>query len=408
MKKRGEVVVEKFKKIGIIILAFFIIGFLMSFLIHSGLWNKLIMGFKSINIFLAILLILIFFFLVILIHELGHLFSFLANGIKIRALYVLCFIFKRTKKGFKFEIYLPFLKLLGGIVVPELPNIRNDEEYKTVKTKFSKALIAGPMISLYYSILVTILFILSWTLTNNSFLIGFTACYFIITFLLTIIVMLSSKIHTNEIYGDFIAYKKMKDDELFQLNQIVQYITFRLEEDLLTTNYLIKRMEDYIKNNNVSYDLFSINLYSQYLNIILFKEDISVSNEIINKIEEYKINRLILNKHGLDLGYLIASLYYKINDLNKSFELYEILKKNKNRHHKEEDKELLRKQYAHLMNLEDHTNELMKEENVFKDEMWILKPIFDKDELINSHIKKLPFKEYYVELYNDIEKNDTN
>lgn len=395
---------NKLKRVGIIILTAFIIGFLMSFLIHEGIWNKLMSGFKAIHILLYPVLVLVSLFLVILIHELGHLISFVVNGIKIRALLVLGLVFKRTKKGFRFQFYAPLVKLVGGLVVPELPSIKNDDEYKEVVNKFSKALIAGPQISLFYGVVTFIVFILTLMLSSSSLLIGLFALNFIITFLLTILVMLSSKIHTSTLYGDFIAHKKMNEDELFQLTQITQYTSFKLEEDLATTDYLINKIGKYIIANPSRYNLFTMNLYAQYISMVLYSDKNHYNDQVNNKISAYRINRLINNKYGLELAYLISAYFYKLKNVEKAYEIYNNIKKANKSLHEEKDIYQMELKYSHLMNLANNSIELVKEDVLFSDDLWLLKPILDENDLKEEALYQLPFVEYYTEIHCIIEK----
>lgn len=404
-KELGEKTMNKFKRIGIIILGFFITGFIMSFLIHSGLWNKLMNGFSSIHFLLYPVFIIVFFFLVILVHELGHLFSFVVNGIKIRALLVLGLVFKKTKKGFKFEIFTPLIKLLGGLVVPELPNLHNDEEYNNVVEKFSKALIAGPRTSLFYCLSIFIIFVLTLTLSNNNFFIGFFALNFIVTLLLTILVMLSSKVHTDTLYGDFVAYKKMNEDKLFQLNQITQYTSFKLYEDITTNEYLINKIASYIKNNSIAYNLFTINLYAQYINLIIYNDYNNFDEEVAIKIASYRINRLINNKHGLELAYLISAYFYKNRNVEKSYNIYNTIKIANKKLYDKLELDQLNLKYSHLLNIENNTNELLKEENLFSEDVFLLKPILDEEDLKKEAVYQLEFVEYFTEIYCDIKKS---
>jgi len=402
VKKVRRKQMKKLKRVGLVALCFFIFGFIVSFLIHNGLWSKLTKGFGVIPFYIYPLLVIFIFFIVILVHELGHLLSFVVSKVKIRALLVLGLVFKRTKKGFKFEFFTPLIKLLGGLVVPELPNVGDDDEYNTLVEKFSKALIAGPMISLYYFIFITVIFIFIWVYSNNSILIGIFALNFIVTFILTILIMLSSKVHTNILYGDFVAYDKMKNDELFQLNQITQYMSFKLEEDSETNEYLINKIKNYIKDNSIKYNMFTMNLYSQYISLILHSDVNHYDSKVDEKIRAYQIKRLINNDFGIELAYLISAYYYRFKKVDDAYMTFNRILEIDNKKTDSKEVLLLNLRYAHLLNIKDNTLELIKEENLYTDELYLLKPIFALEDLREEATFKLPFVDYYTELYCDL------
>lgn len=371
----------------------------MSVLIHTGYFSILINGFKAIRWFYYLPLIILFFFLVIFVHELGHFFSFIFQGIKIRAFFIFLLAFVNNKDGFKIKIHLPFLKLVGGMVVPELPNIRNEEEYEIIVRKFSKALIWGPKTSFLYFLLIMITFITLWFTKSNPILIGIFALAFIVTMLLTILVMLSSKVHTDTIYGDFAAYDKMLEDKSFQLVQVSQYITFRNTTDFKTNEFLLNKMTKAILSKGLSYKPFDLGIIDAYIRLIIYSDGkLNATKEVVDKINKYRITSLTVNKHGLETAYLIAALNYYNNDPTKAYTTYNAIKLHRNRHHSNSAKELLELKYEHLLNFNNNADILTLEEYIYKDEMVLLKPLFLIEDLKAELTYQLPQIEYYTEL----------
>ena len=97
---------KKSLKILIIIAAGAVFGFTMSFLIHNMYWDRFKTSLKTFSIWLYIILPFVFFFLAILVHELGHLFSFIFSKIKIIIIFInlnikYC-LFKKTQSLFNF------------------------------------------------------------------------------------------------------------------------------------------------------------------------------------------------------------------------------------------------------------------------------------------------------------------
>lgn len=390
---------KKIKKYLILIIFAAILGFTFSFLKHNGYWFKLTSGLKTIKWYLYPLLILFYFFIVILIHELGHFFSFLFNGIKIRALYVLMFVLMRKENNkWKFKIYPKHIKLLGGIVVPNLDEINNEEELKRVRTSFSKALIAGPRTSIGYLILLIISFILVWFLTNLNLLSALLFLNVIITFLMTILIVLTSKINTDEVYGDYVAYDKFVNDDRFALLQIIQYRSFSTIEDEKTNIFLYKYLSSYYEKNNFSYNFFDIILASNFLNFYLASK--GYRNESVTKaINYYNINRLANSKHGLELAYLISAYYYKNKNAAKAYETFNLIQLNKNKHIDKDKQEFLYKQYEHMLNLNNNNPYFLNNKETIIKELFILAPIVNIDEMINDMSKTLEFVEYKTDLY---------
>ncbi|VEU80472.1 site-2 protease family protein [Haploplasma axanthum] len=382
---------KKLKTIFIVIITAAITGFMMSVLKHNGLWFKIISGFKSIPIYGYILLIPAFVFIAILIHELGHLISFVLNGIKIRALYVVVFVIKKDfNNKWKFEIHPKNIKLFGGLVVPNLSPIHNDQKYEETKIKFSKALIAGPNTSIGYLIFSVISFLTLWFFTNSYFWIGFLNLNLIVTALMTILIIVSSKLNTDELYGDYVAHEKFLKDDTFVLTQIIQYRGFSLIEPDQDDEYLYSKIEKHYLNKYPGYNIFDISLVSNYLNMY----DFSNEENILDVIKKYNVSYLASSKHGLELAYEIAAFYYKIKDVAKAYELFKIVSDTNNTYVEKLKKDFLNKQYEHLLNIKDNINYLESNKEVIYTDIELLLPIINKEKMFEEVIETLPFAQY--------------
>lgn len=390
---------KKMKKYLILITIAAVLGFSFAFLKHNGYWFKLTSGLKLIKWYLYPLLIILYFFMGILIHELGHFFSFVFNKVKIRALYVLIFVLMRNENNkWTFKIYPKHIKLLGGIVVPNLGDIKNEEDLKRVRTAFSKALIAGPRTSIGYLIVLIITFILIWFLTNLNLLSALLFINVIITILMTILIVLSSKINTNEIYGDYVAYDKFVNDDRFALLQIIQYRSFSTIEDKKTNIFLYKYLTDFYNEKNFSYNFFDLVLSSNLLNFYL--ETKGYRNTAVNNlVNYYNINRLASSKHGLELAYLISAYYYKNKNAAKAYEVFNLIQINKNKYIDIEKQEFLFKEYEHMLNLNNNKKYFEENKSKIIEELFILAPIVNIEEMLEDMNKTLEFVEYKTELY---------
>lgn len=390
---------KKIRKYLILIGFAAILGFTFSFLKHNGYWFKLTSGLKTIKWYLYPVIILFNFFIVILIHELGHLFSFVLNKIKIRALYVLVFVLMRKENNkWKFKIYPKHIKLLGGIVVPNLGEIKTEEDFNRTRTAFSKALIAGPRTSVGYLILSIIVFVLIWFLTNLNLLAALLFINAVITSLMTVLIVLASKVNTNEIYGDYVAYDKFLTDDRFALLQLIQYRSFSTIEDEETDKFLYDYLTNFYKSSTLSYHLFDLVLASNLLNFYL--EDENIENSSVNRvINYYSINRLASSKNGLELAYLISAYYYKNNNAEKAFQTFKLIQVSNNKHIDEDKQLFLFKQYEHMLNLNNNEKYFSENKTMMLEELFILAPLVNVDEMIKDMSKTLTFVEYKTDLY---------
>lgn len=386
---------KKVKKFLKILISALILGFLMSFLKHNGYWFKLMNGFKAINIFLYLLFIILFVFLNILIHELGHLFSFVFSKIRIRAIFVLIFSYFKTENNKKhFKIYFKNIKMFGGFVVPSLPDFENDQQYNKVTKKFRIALLMGPITSILFFIITITIFLLQLFIFNNPFLLGLFAILAIITLLMTIIIMISSTFHTEELYGDFVAYKKMKEDERFALVQMTQYTNFALDENKNANIYLFNKIEQYFLKNEPSYNTFDTALISYYINIYLFNDNLTLNEQLFSN---YNI-RTLAARNSRELAYLISAYYYKINNPEKAFEYFHLVNLTYNSYLDPFQKELLQKQYEHLLNVVDNTKYFEANEESILNQLGLLRPIFLPEEVLSAFYQQLPFVNYSCQL----------
>ena len=384
---------KNFKKIGIVIVVAAIFGFMMSVFIHTGLWEKLFESFRNFSGWWYLLFPVLIIFLTILIHELGHLISFRVQGIKIRALFIFIFVvYKNKNNKLRATIYLKNAKLIGGFVVPNLPNIESDQAYDEVRRKFVKALIDGPIASVIYYVLTIVAFVLVWIFTVNYFLIALLCINFLMNTFLIFIIMKSSQLNTDNIYGDFVAYRKMKNEELFALAQINQYNEFSLIAGDETEKYLNERIVTLFKENNVSrYNIFTYGLIAGYISSMLDEKD---NYELDDFINGFNISMMASSKHGREVAYLISAYYYKNKNVKKAYEIYELINKTNNRHLKEVDIIMLEKQYEHLLNLSINDEYFEINKDQFFKEFDIMAPIIDIDKMYGDLFTKLPFVSY--------------
>jgi hypothetical protein len=393
------------KKILFIIISATIFGLLMSILIHSGYYHKLIMGFKSVHFLLYLPLIILFLVLNILIHELGHMFSFIFQGVKIKALFFIIFGFIVNDKKVKFKVYPKNFKMLGGFVVPNFAPIENDEEYHLTRKKFTNALIAGPNTSIIYFIIVMIVFFLSWFLFKSSILLGLMSLLFITSFFMTLLIIFSSKLNTDEIYGDYVAFDKMKKDDRFALVQILQYRQFSDINSMLENDFFLELIKKDLEEKRLSNKMFDIVLSTYYLTMYLKTVKIEETNKII---DYYNVSFLASSKYGRELAYLISAFYYKNGNSEEAVKLFNLVNSVKNHNLDSEALELLKKQYEHLLNLADNHEYFISNSNSLLNQYSFLAPVINIGKVIEELTYKLPFVPYSCKVLFNLEEQTEN
>ena len=105
----------------------FLIGIIYTILIYNGIWFKLTSGLESLALIGYFLWFLFAFYFTLTLHELGHFLAFYFQKVKLRAIYLTIFVFYKNEKGWHFTIKPKLWILFGGLVVPDLGEIRNKE-----------------------------------------------------------------------------------------------------------------------------------------------------------------------------------------------------------------------------------------------------------------------------------------
>ena len=139
-----------------------IIGLFITPITHS---IKRIEGFISPPFYIVILIIVTTYFLAVMLHEFGHSISFVRNGIKMRAIIFMNFML--IKEDEKWKLKLIKNNTMGGIAVPEIKGIKDEEDFLSKQKGFANALIAGPLASFMSLIGLTIIGILIIKVTSN-------------------------------------------------------------------------------------------------------------------------------------------------------------------------------------------------------------------------------------------------
>lgn len=393
-------VLDKLRKIGVLILIAFILGLFRVFLVYTPSGNN-IRSLLNIKWYYYILILIFTFYLTLTIHELGHLLSFVVNKVKIKALYLTIFVFVKIENKWKFKIYLPLWKLLGGLVVPNLDPITNDEEYNDTKKKFIKSLKTAPIVTYSYFGLAIIMIIIMSFFSKASFLMSFLYIHFIFVIPLSVIYILSFKLNTNNMYGDLVAIKKIKEDEIFTYSQLYQYASFSSFENKKMNKYFYDKAIDILKGERNYYNFFTKNVLLIYLTKVI--EENYETNDLIHR-NILKTNFLSFKKDELTytLIHALIAYYYNNNEVVRAYEMFFTVKNTKI----SLDEKLINymnNKTGHLINYENNDIFLNNDENIYIGDYWIFKPLFPNlyEDLKQTH-KKLDYKPYVCEVYSEI------
>lgn len=352
----------------------FILGFISMPLFHGGYVQSFLNSFTAIKWYYHILLFIGIFILTLILHELAHFFTFVFLGYENEALIILFFVFYKQNKRWKVTIDFKLLALGGGLAYPNLGDINNQEDFIKAKNAMVKSLIVAPLFTLISGIIL--FFIVAIFLYKIPLLLVFSLYYFIFSLLYTYV---STK-ETENIKGDFKAYKHVKTDDLFAMLVLFQYsnisdFTYNLsKENLLTMP----------KNN----DVIQLSFLSYIIEKQIFEDDV-VDLEFYNYIYSYLSDsnfKTLL--HSLD-NFKVAQnllIYFKKcgfdSDIDQLLTIFmrrlEVFKA------KDEHKEYLLKQTLHLLNIENNLEFLTNPNNMNDSELsFIIKhiPSFIEGEL---------------------------
>ncbi len=384
----------KLIKIATYLMFSFMVGFLVAFFIYNQTFLKLIDSFKIIPWWGYFLIVFIMFMLTLALHELTHALIFRIQGVKIKAVYL--FIFKFIKKN---KVFIPSIDfrlaiLGGGLVVPDLNPITNEEEYNKISKIFAKSLIAAPIATIVFMILMIIADFFMILFVSNLFVLGVFTLSTIATVLLSLLYIASSKVSTDQIAGDFVAHDKMLNDELFRLNAISSYLVFNNKSEEESKAFINNKIINYLLKNNQSYNALNQIFLINHLADVVFENEIP--NEIIEKrVLNLNMNLLAKTENGVELGYLIVFRKYQLGLIQEAYQdkgvLESISRKSKIPAKKLNYKE---KKANHLLNIKNEIDFINNPKNIYQGLNFIYKGLIDFIEIeFQTNINLKPGKQ---------------
>ncbi|MGF7184868.1 ABC-type multidrug transport system fused ATPase/permease subunit [Desulfitispora alkaliphila] len=315
--------------------------------------------------------ILFSFFFAIAMHELGHFISFIRNGIRMRAVFVSMFLFIKQKGRWTLKIKPNKFTNFGGIAVPELNFIEDEEDFKRVQDAYARAIVAGPLASIFTWVSAVLFTVLAILLGVGNYV---ASILFTITIALTIITLLlifNSFSKNGAVIGDFPASILYKHNRFFAAIQLYQYGVLSSDydrvrrENKFLRELICDELEEKFKEKDTTPLTLKIldNFIVEYLS--------GVSNAMPQVVWDYieflldnpdRMNETRKSEVTLLLQFhMVRLLYTNENTEKKAVELYKDLKSVVGNSSIEE---YLIKQTEHLLGLAQYDEYLKNEENI--------------------------------------------
>lgn len=272
------------------------------------------------SIFIVSMLILICF-LSLTVHELGHFLVFKYKKVSVRMLNVsfISFIFN----GSKWEVALDLNGGgIGGIVVPNLTSVSNDDEFEQMQKVYTSAILGGPIASL-------MLMMIGILLVGRD---GYFAAIGLGLLVMNAIMFLSCFIKMDNVYGDFPAYKAYKHDDFFAALMMYQYAVFAVdyEEVIANNTYLKGRLLEGLipRISRRQTDIFTVSCVSTFLEEYLTGVVDQLPHSIPDYLDYcYDNYEAIIDENDVEANkeLLLYSAYYfeKEGLSNRAIDIYE-------------------------------------------------------------------------------------
>ncbi len=276
---------------------------------------------------IKICMVILQFYLFIIVHEVGHFIIYAVNKIDISYFYIFPFEFnmENSKMNKSFGKIKPYM----GLVIPEVNEI-NDENYADLRKTICKSLILGPAANFIAAIIC-----LCGMNYNDMFMYG----------LFINVIMVIMCLSKNEyVYGDFYAYKYIKESEMFYLRILYSYCEFsKNEHQDINKKKIAIRLDELIRNDTKNDNIREL--------VLVIHEEIRSEKSFITAAPKAKIDKIyeryvLENRKLLNIDAIFAEnmiIYYLLNNnCNNSKKLFELINYNSPNWYNDKEKELIK------------------------------------------------------------------
>ena len=307
-----------------------LISFLIG-IIFSELENKFPLYFTN-SIITTLFLVIITTLITIFIHELSHFLAFLYFRYDILLFILGPFSFYKSSNKWTVKFKFNSAIGIGGLVIPNIPKIRNNEDFKKIKTEYSKVMVIAPLVSAIQGLLS--LFIIIFFLPNFNKNIQSTFFTILMTSLFNAIyINITSLITISGLLGDYKAYKLFKYTDTFAAYQLYTYLKLSTEKKNISEdcnilkNIILSELEQRYKNKILdSFTCLLVDIYIyEYLthNISIPMKVVDYINYYIENIETF-YSKLIFESYYVLFAHIL--IYLSEKDLQKSINLWRTIK----------------------------------------------------------------------------------
>ncbi len=228
------------------------------------------------------------------LHELSHAFYFWINKIPLRFIAVFLFCFYKDDKRWKFLFYPNKITLAGGIVIPDLPAINSEGQFEKIRKIYSRALLFAPIISFVEAIAAMVAYaVLLFSGLSAKYI--YISVFLVFCIFIGLTMFVSSFLKTENLYGDFPAYKLYKENDKRTLLQLAQYLMFANDwkQKIMDSGWLVNEIFKYAKKTNAepkdSTNLGMLDWVIQLEYLGVFELDDEINGILRSMFEEDKI-----------------------------------------------------------------------------------------------------------------------
>ncbi|MGG5461011.1 M50 family metallopeptidase [Clostridium sp. B9] len=375
---------------------FGVLGFFIFLVYSKDIFNIKTLT-SSISLWIKIGIFIGAYIFSVALHELGHFITFIRNGIKMRALYIMFLLFIKKNGKWSFRFRFNSVMLGGGVAIPYIPKIKSEEELKYYQKSFANSIIAAPIVTILIPVVFGLITFLIGITSSNGTLKGVFLFITISLFIINSFLALSCLIKNELAIGDFPAYKMCKEDKEFMAIMLQQYRTMQGEYES-KESYLSTMLNEYIKEEfeSKSLNIFTLGVIGNSLSITL-----SDKGDILSNIEDYikyfENNPYVLLNHKflgakVVLFSVIEYLAIEKGEYHRAKLLYDKASETLNNDKKNEIVDYHIKQCEHLFGISDNREFLSDRRNIKPSEEWPIWSIFDEYYEIEESINEKIFK----------------
>lgn len=338
---------------------------------------------RKLPLYIKIISFLFAYILSLWVHEIFHVLAYKLNKINIRAMLVffICLIKDRGKWKFQFKVH-PFL--MGGLVIPDLPSINDEETYKQLRKISSRVAIAGPIGTIVLYVLVSIFAIQAYLNDNLSLSLSLVALFHIHLTIICAIILVTSFIKHEFFLGDFCQYRIFKKDD--RLSAVLLYRELQAASNYIQVRsnsyYLLNKIDTYLQDE---YKLKSTSSYT--LEIIenelclYLSENTALKEIVLSYIKFLSENEDTLLFNAKDSETSKILLFRIINFLALDIEKKQQAKILFNKLvstiiHRNRIMTYYIKQSEHLLEIKDNEEFLKSRKNIKTSSMWPIYSLF--------------------------------